>query len=276
MFFRKTKRKEFKMIWSVEKSGKSSFLAGTAHFFPYSFKDSLATHLKQAETVIFEGPLDEESMTKVSKAGVDHQSQSHLFESLDKRTITSIRRAVLPISLGGDRFQLMDLRGLRDPAYEMVKGLKPWMAFFTLWTHYLEEQGWKSSVDLEAYRLAREMKKTIVFLETIEEQIGVLEGIPHEKIIDFLKKTDRWNTYLRKYVKRYLRGDLEELLTLSIGFPSRSITVIERRDEIFFERMRPHVERGGAIVFVGAPHVNGIRRMMIAEGYEVRHHAQRK
>jgi hypothetical protein len=36
------------------------------------------------------------------------------------------------------------------------------MAFFTLWTHHLEQQGWKSSVDLEAYRLAREMKKTIV------------------------------------------------------------------------------------------------------------------
>lgn len=276
MLFRKTRGKEFRMIWSVEKSGKRSFLAGTAHFFPYRFKDSLAIHLQQAETVVFEGPLDEESLAKVSKAGEDHQSPSHLFESLDKRTITSIRRNLLPSNLGGDRFQFMDLRGLRDPAYEMVKGLKPWMAFFTLWTHYLEQQGWKSSVDLEAYRLAREMKKTIVFLETIEEQIGVLEGLPHERIIDFLKRADRWNNYLGKYVKYYLRGDLEKLLTLSTGFPSRSFTVIERRDEIFFERMRPHLEKGGAIVFVGAPHVNGICRMMMAEGYEVRHHAQRK
>jgi uncharacterized protein YbaP (TraB family) len=169
----------------------------------------------------------------------------------------------------------MDLRGLRDPAYEMVKGLKPWMAFFTLWTQYLEQQGWKNSVDLEAYRLAKEMRKTIVFLETIDEQIGVLEGLPQERIIDFLKRADRWSHYLRKYVKCYLRGDLEEFLTLSTGFPSRSFAVIERRDEIFFERMRPHLEKGGAIVFVGSPHVNGISRMMIAEGYEVRHHAQR-
>jgi uncharacterized protein YbaP (TraB family) len=276
MFFRKTRGKEFKMIWSVEKDGSRSFLAGTAHFFPHSFKDSLAIHIQQAETVIFEGPLDDESMAKVARAGEDHQSQSHLFESLDQRTITSIRRALLPASLGGDRFQYMDLRGLKDPAYEMVKGLKPWMAFFTLWTHHLEQQGWKSSVDLEAYRLAREMKKTIVFLETIEEQIGVLEGLPLDRIMDFLKRADRWNTYLRKYVKYYLRGDMEKLLTLSIGFPSRSFTVIERRDEIFFERMRPPLEKGGAIVFVGAPHVNGICRMMTAEGYEVRHHAQRK
>jgi uncharacterized protein YbaP (TraB family) len=214
-------------------------------------------------------------MAKVSKAGA-HQYPAHLFESLDKKTITSIRRTLLPPNLGGDRFQFMDLRGLRDPAYEMVKGLKPWMAFFTLWTYYLEQQGWRSSVDLEAYRLAREMKKTIVFLETIEEQIGVLEGLPHERIIDFLKRADRWNRYLRKYVKYYLRGELEKLLALSTGFPSRSFTVIERRDEIFCERMRPHLEKGGAIVFVGAPHVNGVCRMMIAEGYEVRHHAQQK
>jgi uncharacterized protein YbaP (TraB family) len=275
MLFRKTKGKEFKMIWSVEKEGKRSFLAGTAHFFPHSFKASLAAYLRQSETVIFEGPLDEESMAKVSKAGAQ-QHPSHLFESLDKKTITSIRRNILPANLGGDRFQFMDLRGIRDPAYEMVKGLKPWMAFFTLWTYYLEQQGWRSSVDLEAYRLAREMEKTIVFLETIEEQIEVLEGLPHEKIIDFLKRVDRWNNYLRKYVKYYLRGDLEELLTLSIGFPSRSFTVIERRDQIFFERMRPHLKEGGAIIFVGAPHVNGIWQMMMAEGYEVRHHAQRK
>jgi len=274
MFFRKTRGKEFKMIWSVEKDGRRSFLAGTAHFFPHSFKDSLAMHIQQAETVIFEGPLDEESMAKVARAGEDHQSRSHLFESLDQRTITSIRRALLPASLGGDRFQFMDLRSLKDPAYEMVKGLKPWMAFFTLWTHHLEQQGWKSSVDLEAYHLAREMKKTIVFLETIEEQIGVLEGLPLDRIMDFLKRADLWNTYLRKYVKYYLRGDLEELLNLSTGFPSRSFTVIERRDEIFFERMRPHLEKGGAIVFVGAPHVIGISRMMMAEGYGVRHHAQ--
>jgi hypothetical protein len=84
MFFRKTRGKKFKMIWSVEKDGRKSFLAGTAHFFPHSFKDSLAIHLQQAETVIFEGPLDEVSMAKVSKAGEDHQSQSHLFESLDQ------------------------------------------------------------------------------------------------------------------------------------------------------------------------------------------------
>jgi len=276
MLFKKTRGKEFKMIWSVEKGGKKSSLAGTAHFFPHSFKDSLVTHLQKAETVLFEGPLDEESMMKVSKAGVDHHSQPHLFESLDKRTITSIRRSLLPTSLGGDRFQFMDLRGLKDPAYEMVKGLKPWMAFFTLWTHFLEQQGWKSSVDLEAYRLAREMNKTIVFLETVEEQIGVLEGLPHERIIDFLKRADRWNAYLGKYVKYYLRGDLEKLLSLSTGFPSRSFAVIERRDEIFFERMKPHLQEGGAIIFVGAPHVNGIRRMMTAEGYEVRHHAERK
>lgn len=276
MLFRKTRGKEFKMIWSVEKEDRRSFLAGTAHFFPYSFKESLATYLQQAVTVIFEGPLDEESMAKVSKAGVDHQAQSHLFDSLDKKTLTSIRRSLLPPSLGGDRFLFMDLRGLRDPAYEMAKGLKPWMAFFTLWTYYLEQQGWRSSVDLEAYRLAREMEKTVVFLESIEEQIGVLEGLPHERIIDFLKRVDRWNNYLGKYVKYYLRGDLEKLLTLSTGFPSRSFTVIERRDEIFFERMRPHLEKGGAVILVGAPHVNGICRMMRAEGYEVRHHAQRK
>ena len=64
----------------------------------------------------------------------------------------------------------------------MVKGMKPWLAFFTLWSDYLKRLGWKYSVDLEGYQIAREMGKKIIFLETIDEQIQVLQSISHANI----------------------------------------------------------------------------------------------
>ena len=126
-------------------------------------------------------------------------------------------------------------------------------------------------MDLQAYETAGAMNKEIVFLEMIEEQIEVLETLSLEKIRDFLSRADQWDKYVKAYVKRYLEGDLDGLLSLSIGFPSRTPTVIEQRDEILFQRMLPYLERGHAAAFVGAPHVRGIRPMLLREGYTVKH-----
>ena len=54
------KEKPLRTIWKVEKAGCTSFLVGTAHFSPYSFKKSLTRLIQDVETVLFEGPLDEE------------------------------------------------------------------------------------------------------------------------------------------------------------------------------------------------------------------------
>jgi len=59
------------MIWKLEKDGKVSFLAGTAHFFPFSFKKSLTIYIRGVNTVLLEGPLDENSMSRVLDSGLE-------------------------------------------------------------------------------------------------------------------------------------------------------------------------------------------------------------
>ena len=270
MFFMKSKEKELKMIWEVEKNNNKSFLVGTAHFFPHSFKTSLSRYIKNADTVLFEGPLDKENMAKVVNAGFEKEDTPHLFEGLDKQTIASITKALAPP--GRDRIPFFFFNLLtssaENPADTMVKGMKPWMAFFTIWTKFLEKKGWRYSVDLEAYGIAREMGKNVVFLETIEEQIEVLEGLSHEKIADFLKRIDHWDAYAQEYVKCYLDGDLEKLRSIVSRFASHRFSVIDGRDQILYERMLGYLEKGDAVAFVGAPHIRGISRMLRADGYQ--------
>ncbi|MCK4985286.1 MAG: TraB/GumN family protein, partial [Desulfobacterales bacterium] len=62
MFFIRPKQKKLKMIWEVQKNGKISHLVGTAHFFPYSFRNSLQRCLENSRVVMFEGPLDDHNM----------------------------------------------------------------------------------------------------------------------------------------------------------------------------------------------------------------------
>jgi uncharacterized protein YbaP (TraB family) len=271
MFFRKSKEKELKMVWEVQKNNKKSFLIGTAHFFPYSFKTSLSRYIRNADTVLFEGPLDKDNMAKVVNAGVERENAPHLFEELDKRTIAEIDEALAPPGRDRIPFPLFTHRILiaDNPAYAMVKGMKPWMAFFTIWTNFLEKKGWRHSVDLEAYGIAREMGKNVVFLETIGEQIDVLENLSHEKIVDFLKRVDRWDAYAQEYAKYYLDANLEKIQSFRSRYPTRHSSVIGRRDRILYERMLVYLEEGDTVAFVGAPHIPGISGMLRANGYRI-------
>ena len=247
-------------------------LAGTAHFFPHSFKTSLTQLLRECHTVLFEGPLDDDSMQQVVRAGFQEGSEECLLDDLDEQTILRIRNVFAPI--GFDRQSLMALQFMASSpesfARSLVKGMKPWMAFFTLYYRFLEKNGWKYSVDMEAYGLALEMGKNVVFLETIEEQIDVLESVSQVQIIDFLQRIHHWDSYTRDFVKWYLEADLAKIRSNPYRFPTRSHLIIEDRDAIFYERMQRYVQEGDAAVFVGVPHVVGIMRMLAADGYEVR------
>jgi hypothetical protein len=274
MLFKRFREKELKMIWEVEKNNRKSYLVGTAHFFPFSFKKTLRRYLDNARTAIFEGPLDDENMTKVVRAGYDNQNSVHLFDELDKKTIDGITDALRPTCRDPNSFILMDLCKLRmeNPIYDLVDGMKPWLAFFTIWSQYLKDNGWKYSVDLEGYTIARELGKKVVFLESIEEQIKVLENLSHERIREFLEGVEKWPLLADAYVKSYLAGDLEKLRYMRLRFPSRHHSVIDHRDEIFCERMQDYLAQGDLVAFVGAPHIRGMRKLLQRNGYQVSRH----
>jgi uncharacterized protein YbaP (TraB family) len=272
MFFRRSKEKELKMIWEVEKNLKRSYLVGTAHFFPHSFEKSIHRRLEKARTVIFEGPLDEDSMARVVDRGLDKDSKYHIFDDLDRHLVDRITAELAPPCRGRNTFFVLNLRKfcLENPLHEMVQGMKPWLAFFTIWSSYLKKNGWNYSVDLQGYAIARKLGKNIVFLETIEEQINVLENLSLDRILDFLKRVGQWSKRSRDYEKCYLAGDLEQLRAGGLRFPSRHHSVIDNRDKIFFERMRRYLEQGDAVAFVGAPHVRGVSNYLKKDGYQIR------
>jgi hypothetical protein len=272
MFFIKSKQKKLKMIWQVRKIGNVSQLVGTAHFFPYSFRNALHRCLQNARIVMFEGPLDEDNMARVRQAGMDTESSYHLFDELDDQTIAGITGALIPVCRlrNSNQFFQYCKDDLRQTVYDLVQGMQPWLAFFTLWSTYLQRNGWKYSVDMEGYGVAQELGKKIIFLESIEEQIKVLQNISHEKIMHFLKQIDQWETLANDYVKSYLKGDLEKLRLSGIRFPSRHHTVIEHRDQVFYERMQTELARGDVVAFLGAPHLKGMSRLLLADGYQLK------
>jgi uncharacterized protein YbaP (TraB family) len=266
-----TNERELRMVWVVEREGKRSSLVGTAHFFPFHFRTSLRRRIEQAEAVLFEGPLNEESAKRVMGGGLGGHGQASLLEGLDAPTIRRIQEDLggtpqtlsshmLYQNLFGRTPQRMDLASL--------KGLKPWMAFFQIWSHYLRKHGWIYNMELDALGIATELCKGVHFLETIDEQIEALDNVPIERFVHFLKHVN-FQESRSHYLRLYLDGDLEGLLAGARGFPTFWDSIVEKRDPVMYGRMKEFIERGRAIVLVGAVHCRGIKARLLADGYRV-------
>lgn len=264
-FFR-TREKRLRMTWQVEKDGRSSYLVGTAHFFPYSFNRSLTHLIRRVETVIFEGPLDEASMQRIAEHGRQGNSSPELIDILNPAAVQEINKVLnrrAAAQLGESLYPFLQPT---PPNYveQYSRGLRPWMAFFSLWSTCMD---WHYSVDMEAYQIARRLGKRIHFLETIEEQLAVLDGIPLERITRQLNDVDNWPDFSNQYVNLFLQGDLDNLQCLTQKFATRGRVVISDRDAILFRRMKPVFDREDAIALVGFPHIPGVSRLFLDQGY---------
>ncbi len=260
--------KPLRMVWTVTRGRQKSYMVGTAHFFPYSFARSLTGLLQKVETAVLEGPLDEVSTRQVVEYGRQDGNGTALVEMLEPAAIAEINRQLgRRLEEQVDETPYLLFRPARPNYVEMyTAGLRPWAAFFSIWSTYLN---WKYSVDVEAYQIARKLDKQVFFLETIDEQLAVLDGIPLERMARHLNAVEEWPVFAERYTRAFLEGDLANFLSATERFPTRCPVVVGPRDTILFQRMKEFFEIGPAAAFVGAPHIPGVSRLFQEEGYQV-------
>ncbi len=264
------KQRELRMAWEVGKAGRRSVLIGAAHFFPYHFRTALRRLLGESDSVLFEGPLDERAMRRVVQSGKGiggHALYDALGIDARRRLLERLGVPATPLDL----HQLLKelVFGRADEWLESeLKSLKPWMAFFGIWTRYREQNGWTYTLDLDAMGIAAALGRPLRHLETIEEQIAALDAIPLERIVRFLARED-WGEYCENYVRCYLAGDLDALMAAAQSFPTYCEAVLGRRDQLLAERMQGALEQGGAAVVIGIAHCPGVIAALRARQFAV-------
>lgn len=260
--------KPLRMVWRVEKGGRVSRLVGTAHFYPYSFRRSMTNLMRDVSIVMFEGPLDEASSAQIAEYGRDGDDSPALIDALTKEAIKEINRILWNRLHNQGSVTWFASLIERQPIYfeAFTKGLRPFAAFFSIWQTYLD---WKFSVDMEGYQIARKIGKQICFLESLEEQLEVLDNISLERIAGNLNDVSNWDEYKDKYVAYYLEGDLENMIGLTGRFVTRGPIVVSARDQILFDRMKPFFNRQSVLAFIGFPHIPGVVSLLQDSGYIV-------
>lgn len=259
----------FAMLWRLEKNGKTSWIGGAAHFFCCSFERSLRHLFNRVDTVLFEGPLDPESLDEVARHGQHPEPDDpRVLPFLSEADIRGVERRV-----NGPCPRLARLVNASGPPLVDVRHrlahTRPWYAFFSLWTGFLERSGWANSVDMDGWNLALDMGKSVLGMESLAEQIASLESAPLPRIVRFLQSWQRWPQFRNRNESAYLWGDMHNMMGTSAEFPTRTEAIIDVRDQRFRERMRPYVEQGGTAVFVGSAHMLNLRRMLAEDGFTV-------
>jgi uncharacterized protein YbaP (TraB family) len=260
--------KRLRTIWRIGENGTGSFLVGTAHFSPYRFRKTLTRLVQGAETVLFEGPLDEESMAEVARYGTRGEGTPSVYDALDPALIREINRQLAdrsgPAAAVGSYLDLI----LKPPGFleQHARGVRPWMAFFATWSAFLN---WQHSMDLEAFQIARKLGKDIEYLETIEDQLKALDGIPFDRIVNYFKKFDHWSAHRELFTKVFIEGHPQNFLSITGEFPTRCESIIGKRDPLFFKGIRDSLEKRRTTAFVGVGHIPGILKMFLDAGYRV-------
>jgi hypothetical protein len=254
------------MVWEVERHSRRSTLIGAAHFFPRHFRRELHRLMSTARIVVLEGPLDAEATKKVLDAGRGAGGDG-LYKGARERIHAMLGIYSAPLDVNR---MLRDLVFGRQEEWleQELRALKPWAAFFGIWTRFRAREGWEHKLDLDAAQIAAKLGKPVRYLETIEEQIAALEAVPVERYAHFLVSGD-WRGYNEAYERHYLAGDLEGLAAAAQDFPTYCEPVIGARDAVLAERMAAELEAGGACVVIGVAHCRGVLHQLKTNGFEI-------
>ncbi len=258
------------LLFEISGAGpRPSYLFGTIHSDDprvLSLPARVQTALDLADGFVMEAVPDPEAVDKARRV--------MLFG--DGRRLS----AILPMDLYRQVVEAAASRGLSTAA---IEPLKPW-ALVTLLSAPPSRSG--EFLDLMLYRTAQEQGKPVAGLETLYEQMAILDGLTEAEQIALLRETlatiGELGEVQTRLLAAYVRRDLDSLTQLNAMYrrwssPELAARVqelaVDERNARMAERLRPLLDQGGRFVAIGALHLpgpKGVLQRLMDSGLAVR------
>ncbi len=249
------------LLWRIDgKGAPASHVFGTIHLSDkrvVTLPPAVAREFKQSRSLTIEAVLDPSSLPALANRMIYNDGRDLpgvAGDELFKRT------AALAAGLG-----------LPAPA---VRLFKPWALALLL---SVPPQDPANVLDYVLARMALEQGKTVMELESLDEQVSVFEGMSEADQVALLghavNNYERLPKLIERLVVVYLMRDLagmwriseesgggsEETKRISQVFVQR---LIYDRNTRMAERMEAQLKQGGAFIAVGALHLHGDRGVL--------------
>ena len=251
------------LLWKISGGDldATSYLYGTIHIKDkrvYGFSDSVLTAFEKCDAFAMEVDLNPENLAQLSQKMIlpDDQTLQDLFTKEEYQLIKTVVEDIIG----------MDIL--------LFNELKP-IAILSLVMNYQFANDVDVSVDEYFYSEAIAQDKNIIGIETIEEQLEILEKIPNDYIVDYFKNIDQAKEDIEIIIKLYRSAELEDLLEMMLKDKSMVMiqqTLLTDRNIKMSERIQKLIKEQSVFIAVGAGHLpgqEGIINMLTRAGYNV-------
>lgn len=260
-------QKKASLLWKVEGPGLSSpsYIFGTIHIIPatdFRFSRAADSVFNLSDKVVFEMDISDPALQlKVLK-------HMQMDSGITLRTLYTAR----------------DYQKIKSKTERMGLNLEPFQRFLPV----IVQQniilktalgGETRSYELFLLDKARQAGKTIVGLETAEDQVKALKSIPLEKQAHMLKESvlrhGKSGKQLKKLIRLYKQEETEKMYNLTTkdkNMKEGSEALLAARNKAWVEKLRSLMAEGPVFIAVGAAHLGGPQGLVTLlknEGYRV-------
>lgn len=256
------------LLWRIDGNGleQPSYLFGTMHLIPED-RFEMGDHLKQvitsANQFVFEIDLKQEATLEIMM-GTFLPNDTTLEMLLGKESLDSLQTFILD-SLGFSKLEWMSFQRMRPIYLSQVMLLR-----------LMDEA--LMSFELEFKKLADSLEIPILGLETIQEQMDILNSIPLHRQSEMLMMTIReWDSSaddFNKLVDFYVAQELDSLYYLMHeqfdDMMEFSPDLLDKRNERWIPIIEKMAAETRTFVAVGAGHLpgeNGVLQLLRNKGY---------
>ena len=163
-------------------------------------------------------------------------------------------------------------------ATHAAQKLKPWAVFTTL---SLPPAQPAVPLDMFLMASAQRLNKPVFGLESIEEQIAVLDALSDSDQVELLRQTvchyDEFQVDVDTMIEHYLARDLGAIMQMALRYRSPSQDrfldlLLWQRNRRMAARILPHLQEGGAFIAIGVLHLpglGGVLDILSSHGYTI-------
>jgi len=258
------------LLWEVSGKGlkKSSYIFGTFHMMckdDIHFSDQLKTAVSNADVVYLEMDMDDPSIMLSGLLMMNMKNGKKLQDLYTKEEYEKVEtffKDTLHMPIG------------------LLQSTKPFFLAAMLYPKMLPCKA-MSGVEEELMKIAKQQKKEIRGLETIEFQSSVFDSIPYEeqakellKSIDSLQAYQNYFDTMISVYKTQRLSDIENLFKDSeFGMEDHQDILLNNRNKNWVTQLKTLMQKESVFAGVGAGHLvgtKGLISLLKKEGYTVR------
>jgi len=259
-------------LWRVQSDKSNIYILGSVHFLKkqnYPLNKTIEKAFDITRKLVLEIDLKSEDAGTIQRV---------ILEKGINRDRT-LQQNVSPetYSLAGKRAQELGID------ISALSPLKPWVVALTMTALQLQKLGFDPNYGVDRYLAERAVKsgKTIVGLETVAFQVGLIDQLPERDqesmLRQSLKEMDLLDKGLDQIVRAWSTGDVTALEGLLLSgmreYPAVHQTIIVDRNRRWLPRIEKMIEQGeSTLIAVGAAHLigkDGVIELLRARGYTV-------